>query len=516
MTKDELNALYPDAVAYLKARNVEPSDAFYARLAHLRQTAWTVKRLATIEQMERVKQSLVTALAEGQSFATWRKNTTPEMLALPKHYQETVFRTATLSSYNGAKWASFRDNAHHRPILRYSAINDSRTRAAHSALHGLMMPVDDPRWQTLAAPNGINCRCTMLSLSERQARAFGYDGVPEKLPTYKDKHGVAHTCHPDKGWANTPENPQLTELLRQREEKAGLSKAVFDDNNPDVLPPPTQWKDVAKTGEEIFNKHADLFDAVDYSVDDSFSAAVREVMQREGVKTGLAPLAKGDQLKKFNKIIADSYPSHWVEKANDMGTCYVRALTSRGFQVYADADFMADKSGYFKHDANIKIFAKFADDIAEGDSLLKLNNLTGRTISGAGRAISVHEFGHRIQQAMPELDAYFKQFWLDRTEGEVSQRLNVLAKIRDYDDDEIGRRDNFADVYIGKNYGNDNNPDPKEVLTMTFQALLSSEGGFWYREYINSKPQYIESITEKAVKNDREMLYLGLGLLMRL
>lgn len=150
-------ANYPSAADYLRARNVEPSAEFYARLEHLRQEAWTLSKISDVEQIEQVKQSLVKALAEGKSFREWQQALTPEMLALPRHYQETVFRTAMLSSYNGAKWTHFRAHAERRPILRYIAVNDHRTRPAHHALHGLMMPVDDERWQQLAPPLGFNC-----------------------------------------------------------------------------------------------------------------------------------------------------------------------------------------------------------------------------------------------------------------------------------------------------------------------------------------------------------------------
>ncbi len=150
-------ANYPSAADYLRARNVEPSAEFYARLEHLRQEAWTLSKISDVEQIEQVKQSLVKALAEGKSFREWQQALTPEMLALPRHYQETVFRTAMLSSYNGAKWAHFRAHIGRRPILRYIAVNDHRTRPAHHALHGLMMPVDEERWQQLAPPLGFNC-----------------------------------------------------------------------------------------------------------------------------------------------------------------------------------------------------------------------------------------------------------------------------------------------------------------------------------------------------------------------
>lgn len=150
-------AHYPSAADYLRARGVEPAADFYARLEHLRHEAWTLAKISDVEQIEQVKQSLVKALAEGKSFREWQQALTPEMLALPRHYQETVFRTAMLSSYNGAKWTHFRAHAERRPILRYIAINDQRTRPAHHALHGLMMPVGDERWQQLAPPLGFNC-----------------------------------------------------------------------------------------------------------------------------------------------------------------------------------------------------------------------------------------------------------------------------------------------------------------------------------------------------------------------
>ena len=234
--------MYPDAADYLRARGVEPAAEFYARLEHLRKEAWTLAKISDVEQIEQVKQSLIQALQEGKSFREWQQALTPEMLALPQHYQETVFRTAVLSSYNGAKWTHFRAHAERRPILRYIAINDGRTRPAHRALHGLMMPVGDERWANLAPPLGFNCRCSLVSLSDKQAKALGYTGAPQELPTWEDDHGVQHTATADKGWSS-PERRDLTDYLRQKEGRAGLGRAVYDEGKPvpkpePYLPPP--------------------------------------------------------------------------------------------------------------------------------------------------------------------------------------------------------------------------------------------------------------------------------------
>ena len=264
-------AHYPSAADYLSARGVEPAAEYYARLEHLRQEAWTLAKISDVEQIEQVKQSLVKALAEGKSFREWQQALTPEMLALPKHYQETVFRTAVLSSYNGAKWAHFRAHAERRPVLRYIAINDRRTRPAHHALHGLMMPVGDARWQTLAPPNGFNCRCSMVSLSDRQAKALGYTGAPTDIPAWEDAHGVQHTSAPDNGWAHSPERSDLTDYLRQKEAKAGLGRAVYDEGKPVpkpepyLPPPPTDTASAARhhvvtRGQEDGLEHGYLVD----------------------------------------------------------------------------------------------------------------------------------------------------------------------------------------------------------------------------------------------------------------
>ena len=222
-----LQARYPEAFEYLRARGIEPSADFYDRVEAARKQAWTMSKLSDLEHIGRIKASLEKAIAEGMSFENWRKENLADLQGLPKSYQETVFRTTVLSSYNAGRWAHFRDHAERRPILRYTAINDSRTRPAHRALHGLMMPVDDPRWQTLAAPNGFNCRCTLMSLSERQAKGMGYTGTPQDIPTWTDGNGVEHTAAPDKGWNHSPEY-DLTDYLRQKEQKVGLGRAGYN------------------------------------------------------------------------------------------------------------------------------------------------------------------------------------------------------------------------------------------------------------------------------------------------
>ena len=128
-------------------------------------------------------------------------------------------------------------------------------------------------------------------------------------------------------------------------------------------------------------------------------------------------------------------------------------------------------------------------------------------MSNKAADISIHEYGHRLQAVMPELDDYFRQAWLDRTAGEKNRPLNDilhdLGELPRYGATEIGRKDHFVNPYFGRNYGSDEAPSPMEMLTMTFEALLGSGGD--------------NGAKIKALLNgDRELAHLGIGLLMRL
>ena len=51
---------------------------------------------------------------------------------------------------------------------------DDRTRPLHRAWHGTILNVDDPWWETHFPPNGWNCRCTVLQLSDRDLERHGW------------------------------------------------------------------------------------------------------------------------------------------------------------------------------------------------------------------------------------------------------------------------------------------------------------------------------------------------------
>ena len=73
-----------------------------------------------------------------------------------------------------------------RPYWRYNAVMDERTRPEHAAWNDKVLPADDPWWDTHYPPNGYNCRCTVVSMSEREVSRDGLKiSDSPKIETYE-------------------------------------------------------------------------------------------------------------------------------------------------------------------------------------------------------------------------------------------------------------------------------------------------------------------------------------------
>jgi SPP1 gp7 family putative phage head morphogenesis protein len=102
---------------------------------------------------------------------------------------EIIYDTNMRVSFSAGNWASIQRNKIERPYLMYSAVHDLRTRLQHRLWDGTVLPADDPWWDTHYPPNGWNCRCHVISLSQRQFDGLaGDDGISTQAPaiTYRD------------------------------------------------------------------------------------------------------------------------------------------------------------------------------------------------------------------------------------------------------------------------------------------------------------------------------------------
>jgi len=186
---------FDEAIAWGEDRVSVLPQFFYGVLqSQARAQAFTVSGLTALNQIQDVLDSLNHALETGITLRDWQKLQSVETVALGKWRMETIFRTHVQTCYSIGRTQQQRENAAHRPFLMYDAINDSRTRPNHAALDNFIAPLNDPIWKKITPPNGFNCRCTTIALTEAQAIKRGWNGFTE----YRDKG------EPDAGFDYNP------------------------------------------------------------------------------------------------------------------------------------------------------------------------------------------------------------------------------------------------------------------------------------------------------------------------
>lgn len=194
-----------EAVAFLrdKGANLRPTFDWRDMWQEAHATAFTVAKSAGYDILSDIHGALSKAISEGQTLAQFSRDLTPILQSKgwwgrrqvmdpatgeiqsaqlgSKRRLKIIFDVNMRMSYAAGRWEQIERVKSTRPYLRYVAILDSRTRPDHKDWHGLVLPVDDPFWNTHYPPNGWNCRCSVQSLSARdlERRGFEVSASPE-------------------------------------------------------------------------------------------------------------------------------------------------------------------------------------------------------------------------------------------------------------------------------------------------------------------------------------------------
>lgn len=228
----------PDAAAIraLKARGATLLESWDWRDigAEVHKQAFTVAKSAGFDILGDIHSSLEEALANGETFATWKKRIRPTLaekgwwgrkeLADPltgeiREVQlgstrrlQIIYDTNMRVSHAQGRWARTERLAERRPYLRYVATLDERTRASHRTWHGTVLRWDDPWWDTHYPLNGWRCRCSTMQLSDADLKRYGFtpnDTPPSNGPGRvwtNPRTGETQVVPPgiDPGWGHNP------------------------------------------------------------------------------------------------------------------------------------------------------------------------------------------------------------------------------------------------------------------------------------------------------------------------
>lgn len=184
-----------EAIDYFQRKGLAPTFHYAEMLGKAHDQAFTVAKMMDVDLLQQVRNSLDMALANGVPFGEWKKQLAPVLKSAgwwgvvpmidPQTGRlvnaqtgsawrlETIFRTNMQGAYAAGQWGVIEEQAAVAPFLMYDAIDDFRTRPAHKAWDGVVLPVDSPWWATHNPPCGWNCRCGVIQLDPVQLGEMG-------------------------------------------------------------------------------------------------------------------------------------------------------------------------------------------------------------------------------------------------------------------------------------------------------------------------------------------------------
>jgi len=253
------------AIAYLKFKGYAVTWNWQDMLDQAHDQAFTVAKAMRLDLLSDIRAALETALQDGHTLKQFIANMQPTLeaqgwwgqqvivdsegagelvqLGSPRRLK-TIYQTNLQSAYMAGRKAEMEQTAETHPFWMYVAILDGKTRPSHRALHGQVFRHDDPIWSAIFPPNGFNCRCRVVALTEAAVKRRGLTVVSsagrsftETVETGTDKRtgeirtatvtglrttdaeGRAITFRTDPGFNHAP-GTGLAEALKRKEAAA--------------------------------------------------------------------------------------------------------------------------------------------------------------------------------------------------------------------------------------------------------------------------------------------------------
>jgi hypothetical protein len=188
-----------EALAYLKNKKLQPAFSYKDVWHEEHATAFTVAKAMQLDVLSDLQTAVVDAMEQGQSFESFKKNIKPllqqkgwwgkkEMtdpltgqtvnaqLGSDRRLQ-TIYRVNMRSAYQKGQYERTMASDLH-PYLMYRIGPSVHHREDHVSWDGLILPKDDPWWDSHFPPNGWGCKCYTRAITETRKKQYENEGIP--------------------------------------------------------------------------------------------------------------------------------------------------------------------------------------------------------------------------------------------------------------------------------------------------------------------------------------------------
>lgn len=197
-----------EALDYIKNKNLKVGFSYKDVWNEEHATAFTVAKAMQIDVLSDLKKAVEKAIEDGQSFETFKKNIKPTLqqkgwwgkkkmtdpltgdvidaqLGSDRRLK-TIYNVNLRSAYQKGQYDRTMASDLH-PYLIYRVGNSVKHRDQHLAWNGLILPKDDPFWDSHFPPNGYGCKCYTRAVSEARKKKYENEGI--KIPPTVDGSG---------------------------------------------------------------------------------------------------------------------------------------------------------------------------------------------------------------------------------------------------------------------------------------------------------------------------------------
>lgn len=233
--------------------------------------------------------------------------------------------------------------------------------------------------------------------------------------------------------------------------------------------------------------------------------ALIDRMMAAGRLGAKAEVSTGGEGSKLVRTAATFFPKTWVDATNAFGELKVKTIgpRARAHAWTANRDISATRLADWG----------MLRDVKQGTGFI--------TVGKDDLATAIHEYGHRVQSALPALDDVFQQLHRRRVAGAPVRRIKDIGpQYAHYPSGEVAREDGYLSPYQGKEYRTSRaafgggtldaaDGGALEVLTVAVEAVL---GGNASRPRSTGGVLSNWQLRDMFIK-DREMIDLVLGLI---
>mgnify|MGYP002624893941 CR=1 FL=1 len=191
------------ALDYIKNKSLRPAFSYKDVWNEEHAAAFTVAKAMQLDVLSDIKTAVEKAIENGTTFEQFKKDLKPTLISKgwwgrkdmtdpltgetvnaqlgSDRRLKTIYSTNLRSAYQKGQYDRTMESDLH-PYLMYRIGASVHHREQHLRWNNLILPKDDPLWNSIFPPNGYGCKCYTVAVTQARKEKYERDGAPAYNP----------------------------------------------------------------------------------------------------------------------------------------------------------------------------------------------------------------------------------------------------------------------------------------------------------------------------------------------